>query len=100
MRIEILKDTIAQKVSISIEDGKMKINKEEVKLKSGDVFDGNENTSIRPPKDNKIEIKMSDNSSLTNIPAENVKIEQNTRGSNLPKRKKGCGGCAQKRKRK
>ena len=99
MRIEILKDTIAEKVSISIEDGKMKINKEEVKLKSGDVFDGNENTSLRPPKDNKIEIKMSDNSSLTNIPAENVKVENNKK-DNILRPKKGCGGCAKKRKRK
>jgi hypothetical protein len=97
MKIEILKDTIAEKISISIEDGKMKINKEEVKLKAGDIFDGNDNTTLRPPKENKVEIKMSDNSSLTNIPSANIKIEEN-KSKEVLKPKKGCGGCAKKRK--
>jgi hypothetical protein len=93
MQVEILKDTTAERVFITIEDGKMKINKEKVELKAGDIFDASVGTNIRMPKDQSLSLKMQDNSSLNKIPVANVKIS----GSPPKAKKRGCGGCGKKR---
>jgi len=97
MRIEIIKDTIAIRTSIEIEDGKMKISREEVRLDAGDIYDASgDETNLRAPKDGKIEIKMQDNSSLSEIPIENLKIK--TLKTAKGRKKGGCGSCGKRRR--